>query len=257
MSSKLKFCANLTTMYTKETTNLLERYSLAQQSGFQAVECAFPYAFTKEELVKVQTDSGLEQILLNTDPGTSLGFAALVNQEQKFMESLQKSIQYCQAVKCQKLHIMSGKITENVTASTQVLKDNLKKALPLLEKAGIVGLIEPINPYWVPNYFLNDFDLAADIINEINHPNLKLMLDVFHLQYLKGNLSNNIPKVRFLLISQSSTISGVSYFSFYRSPGMYKLLKCQRGMNRTRKVKKTTNTSCGFLNRKDTRVGSA
>lgn len=182
-------------MYTKETPNLLERYSLAQKSGFQAVECAFPYAFTPEELVKVQVDSGLEQILLNTDPGTCLGFAALVNHEQKFMESLHKSIEYCQAVKCQRLHIMSGKMTENVTASTQVLKDNLKKALPLLEKAGIIGLIEPINPYWVPDYFLNDFDLAADIIKEINHPNLKLMLDVFHLQYLKGNLSNNIPKL--------------------------------------------------------------
>ena len=213
MSSKLKFCANLTTMYTKETPNLLERYSLAQKSGFQAVECAFPYAFTPEELVKVQVDSGLEQILLNTDPGTCLGFAALVNHEQKFMESLHKSIEYCQAVKCQRLHIMSGKMTENVTASTQVLKDNLKKALPLLEKAGIIGLIEPINPYWVPDYFLNDFDLAADIIKEINHPNLKLMLDVFHLQYLKGNLSNNIPKVRLSCLSGNPQLFPECYFS--------------------------------------------
>ena len=184
-------------MYTKETTNLLERYSLAKQSGFQAAECAFPYAFTKEELAKVQSEAGLQQILLNTDPGASLGFAALVNHEQKFMDSLQKSIDYCQAVNCQKLHIMSGKVTDDVQASIQVLKDNLKKAAPLLQKAGIVGLIEPINPYWVPNYFLNDFDIAEEIIKEINHPNLKLMLDIFHLQYLKGNLSNNIPKVNF------------------------------------------------------------
>ena len=197
MTSKLKFCANLTTMYTKETANLLERYALARKSGFQAVECAFPYAFTKEELGKVQKESGLQQILLNMDPGSTLGFAALVNHEQKFMDSLEKSIEYCQAVNCQRLHIMSGKVTENVKASAQVLKDNLKKAVPLLEKAGIVGLIEPINPYWVPNYFLNDFDLAVDIIKDIDHPNLKLMLDVFHLQYLKGNLSNNIPEVRF------------------------------------------------------------
>ena len=108
---------------------------------------------------------------------------------------------------------MSGKMTENVTASTQVLKDNLKKALPLLEKAGIIGLIEPINPYWVPDYFLNDFDLAADIIKEINHPNLKLMLDVFHLQYLKGNLSNNIPKVRLSCLSGNHQLFPECHFS--------------------------------------------
>ena len=52
-----------------------------------------------------------------------------------------------------------------------------------MEKAGVVGLIEPINPYWVPHYFLNDFDIAQDIITEINHPNIRLMLDIFHLQY--------------------------------------------------------------------------
>ena len=57
-----------------------------------------------------------------------------------------------------------------------------------------MGLIEPINPYWVPHYFLNDFDIAQDIITEINHPNIRLMLDIFHLQYQKGNLSNNIKK---------------------------------------------------------------
>ena len=74
------------------------------------------------------------------------------------------------------------------------MKSNLTIAIPILEKAGVVGLIEPINPYWVPHYFLNDFDIAQDIITEISHPNIRLMLDIFHLQYQKGNLSNNIKK---------------------------------------------------------------
>ena len=50
---------------------------------------------------------------------------------------------------------MSGKISDDVQASEELLMSNLTMALPLLEKAGIVGLIEPINPYWVPNYFLD------------------------------------------------------------------------------------------------------
>ena len=152
MSTKLKFCANLTTMYVKETSSLLERYSLAKSFGFTAVECAFPYDIPIEKLKQAKESNGLEQVLINTFPGSSLGFAALIGKEDAFMSSLEKSIEYCTALNCQRLHIMSGKISEDVLASEEVLKKNLTKALPLLEKAGIIGLIEPINPFWVPNY---------------------------------------------------------------------------------------------------------
>ena len=130
--------------------SLSNRYSLAKSFGFKAVECAFPYDFSIEELKQTKESNGLEQILINTCPGSSLGFGALKGQEDTFMSSLEKSIEYCQGLNCQRLHIMSGKISDNVQASEEVLMKNLTKALPLLEKAGIVGLIEPINPYWVP-----------------------------------------------------------------------------------------------------------
>lgn len=174
---------------------MLERYALAKSSGFRAVECAFPYDFPKEEIAAAKENLGLEQILINTYPGANLGFAALENHQPQFMESLNRSIEYCQALKCSRLHIMSGKVSGDVQGSEEVLKDNLIKALPLLEQAGIVGLIEPINPYWVPNYFLNDFNVGQRLVQEINHPNLMLMLDIFHLQYLLGNLGNNVSKL--------------------------------------------------------------
>ena len=50
---KLKFCANLSMMYAKEASSLLDRYTLARQFGFKGVECAFPYEFSKEDLKRV------------------------------------------------------------------------------------------------------------------------------------------------------------------------------------------------------------
>ena len=50
---KLKFCANLSMMYAKEAPSLLDRYTLAKSFGFKGVECAFPYEFSKEDLIKV------------------------------------------------------------------------------------------------------------------------------------------------------------------------------------------------------------
>ena len=60
-----------------------------------------------------------------------------------------------------RLHIMSG--LSNCTdglANEDTLRKNLAVAIPLLEEAKVVGLIEPINPYSVPEYFLNSFELG-------------------------------------------------------------------------------------------------
>ena len=106
---KLRFCANLSMMYVKESQSLLDRYTYARSYGFKGVECAFPYEHSKEDLIKAKTDD-LEQVLINADPGSSLGYAALVGQENNFMKSLEKSLDYCVALKCKRLHIMSGRI---------------------------------------------------------------------------------------------------------------------------------------------------
>ena len=140
-SSKLKFCANLTTMYVKESSSMLDRYSMAKDFGFKAVECAFPYDIDKNELKTVKEELGLEQILINTDPGTSLGFAALVGQEDNFMKSLEKAISYCQALDCKRLHIMSGKTLAKSEASEDVLINNLTKVISHRKKIPILGMI--------------------------------------------------------------------------------------------------------------------
>ena len=106
---KLKFCANLSMMYAKEATSLLDRYTCARSYGFKGVECAFPYEFSKEDLIKAKTDD-LEQVLINADPGSSLGYAALVGQEDNFMKSLEKSLDYCVALKCKRLPLKSTTI---------------------------------------------------------------------------------------------------------------------------------------------------
>ena len=60
---------------------------------------------------------------------------------------------------------MSGKPVES--GSLDVLKRNLRSALPILEQNGIVGLIEPINKYSVPGYFLNDFEIGNRYVRNI------------------------------------------------------------------------------------------
>lgn len=193
--SSLKFCANLNFMFT-ETPNLLERYSLAKKAGFQAVEVGFPYIHSSEELVKAKEDAGLKQVLINVfvgDPSKGeLGFAAIPGQEAAFQSSVLRAVDYAKALDCKLIHVMSGAVQNPSTSNHEVYEKNLRWAAQVFEKDKIIGLIEPINQRSVPNYYMSSYVAAVDLIKKINSPNLKIMLDVFHLQQLHGNLTSNI-----------------------------------------------------------------
>lgn len=189
----LKFCANLSFMY-QETNNLLERYSLAAKSGFTSVECAFPYTYTLEEVLEAKTNANVKQILINTPRGKSngIGFAAVPDMEDEFQTSINLAIRYADTLNCSKIHVMAGTVTQPTEANHKVYEKNLTYVAQIFEKKGIIGLIEPINKYSAPGYYLNSYDRAVNVLNKINSPNLKLQLDIFHLQQIKGDLTNNI-----------------------------------------------------------------
>lgn len=53
---------------------------------------------------------------------------------------------------------MAGKLeTESTPANDLAYEQNLMYAANILEKEGIMGVIEPINPYSVPGYYMNNY----------------------------------------------------------------------------------------------------
>jgi len=193
-----KFCANLSFMFT-ESSSLLERYQLASELGFHAVECAFPYEYSLNDVVQAKTKANVDQILINTYPGDEgqLGFAATPGKESAFRDSLDKTISYATALGCNMIHIMAGKILPGIVDAgmADVYEDNLRYAANLLESKGMMGVIEPISRDAVPNYYMNSYENALKIVKKLNSKSLKLQLDVFHLQLLKGNLTRNITEL--------------------------------------------------------------
>lgn len=189
----LKFCANLSFMY-QEANCLLERYSLAANSGFSSVECAFPYSDTLEKVVKAKTDANVQQILINAPKGEAheLGFAAIPSMEDRFCSSIDLAVSYANALNCSKIHVMAGLVAQPTEVNHEAYEKNLTYAAQVFETKGIIGLIEPINKYSAPGYYLNSYEQAIEVLNKINSPNLKLQLDIFHLQQIKGDLTNNI-----------------------------------------------------------------
>lgn len=65
---------------------------------------------------------------------------------------------------------MAGKINgEQTKDNDDAYESNLRFAVELLEKENILGLIEPINSYSVPNYYMNSYEKGKS----------SLFLDIF------------------------------------------------------------------------------
>lgn len=137
-------------------------------------------------------------MLINSFPGDvakgNYGFAARPHYEAEFRSSMDVTLKYAKALDCERVHIIAGR--ENKVIQDDVLEgtyeDNLTYAAELLGPEGVTCLIEPQCSATSPNYFLNTFDKALKYIKKVNNPSLKLQLDIFHLQMICGNLTENI-----------------------------------------------------------------
>lgn len=68
---------------------------------------------------------------------------------------------------------MSGTVEKETPENLKVLEENLKTAVGLLQQNEIIGLIEPINNYSVPKYFLNNYDKGNFMIVIHFQPSIK------------------------------------------------------------------------------------
>lgn len=206
----LKLAANISTMF--KDGDISSRYELARELGFKAVECQFPYDVPMEKLRSRKLDCNVEHVLINSYPGKlstgELGFAAKPGCEAEFLSSLETTIKYAKALDCKKVHVMAGVMSKDRDkAMEETYIKNLQKAAEMLEKENIIGVIEPLCKQVKPYYFLDSYKEGARFVAQVNHSNMRLLLDVFHLQMLSGNLTNTIrelfPLVGHIQISQA------------------------------------------------------
>ncbi|XP_013407464.1 putative hydroxypyruvate isomerase [Lingula anatina] len=193
----LKFAANISMLF-QEIEGLENRYKAAKEAGFKAVECTFPYEVAADKLAEAKEAAGIEHVLINAWPGDlkggDIGIAAISSRRSEFKEKLETSIQYAKALGCKRMHVMAGRQTQFIdTAMKDVYLENIGYAAERLQKEGILCLIEAVNSkISLPGYFMDNYEKAVECIKNVNHPNLKLQLDIFHLQIMHGNLTGMI-----------------------------------------------------------------
>lgn len=196
----MKVAANLSMMFLEFP--LLQRYENASKLGFKLIELPFPYTIPAKILKDEADKNGLKHVLINAPIGNvengEKGLASNPNKIQEFYESINLAIEYATILQVKKIHIMAGLMDSEIDKEKmeKIYIKNLIFANEKLKNEGIELLIEPINSYTIPNYFLNSFDDGIRILEKINSENVKLLFDVFHIQQIHGQLTSLLKKYK-------------------------------------------------------------
>lgn len=193
-----QFAANLTMLFTE--LPFMQRFEAAAKAGFKAVEYLFPYPYAKEELAAALKANGLKQVLHNLPAGDwdagERGIGCHPGRVNEFREGVTRAIDYAQALECPQVNCLLGKVPAGVSAQDAhaTAVSNLRYAAEKLRAANIRLLIEPINTFDIPGFFLTRTDQALRILDEVDSGNLFVQYDIYHAQRMEGELANTISK---------------------------------------------------------------
>jgi hydroxypyruvate isomerase len=191
-----RFAANLSMLFTESP--LPERVERAAAAGFRGVEMLFPYEEDVDGLAATLRATGLEQVLFNLPAGDfakgDRGYANDPSRRAEFREGVALALEIAANLGCRRLNCLVGLALANVEPELQwaTVAENLVYAADAAAKAGVLQVVEPLNPYDAPGFLLATASRGFALVEEIGHPNLKLQYDIYHAQRTEGNLAATI-----------------------------------------------------------------
>jgi hydroxypyruvate isomerase len=193
-----RFAANLTMLFTEHP--FLDRFEHAAKAGFKAVEFLFPYAWPAQEIRARLDAHGLQLVLHNLPAGDwdagERGIACLPGRTDEFRRGVARAIEYAQVLGVGQLNCLAGKAPADVADGVlrKTFVDNLRFAAAELQAASLKLLIEPINTFDIPGFYLRGTAQALSILDEVGAANAFVQYDVYHMQRMEGELAATMQK---------------------------------------------------------------
>jgi hydroxypyruvate isomerase len=188
-----RFAANLSMLFTE--VPFLGRFDAAARAGFKAVEVQFPYEAPAAAIRERLVANGLTMVLHNLPAGDwaagDRGLACNPARQAEFRAGVPRAIEYATTLGVPQLNCLAGKPGAGVDEATthRTFVDNVRFAAAECRKAGLRLVMEPINNYDVPGFWLNKTAKALAVIEEAGADNLFVQYDIYHAQRYEGELA--------------------------------------------------------------------
>lgn len=193
-----RFAANLSMMFCE--LPFLERFAVAADAGFDSVEFQSPYEFPAEGIAEQLGKHSLQCAMFNLPSGNwsggERGITCIPGREEEFRAAVASGIAYATRLKTSRMHAVAG-IAPACFSPADVHRTyiaNLRYASAECARHGITLLIEAINIRDIPGFFLNTQDQAYRVIQEAGAANLKMQMDLYHMQIMEGDLETKLRK---------------------------------------------------------------
>jgi hydroxypyruvate isomerase len=164
----------------------------------------------------------------------------------RFLEDIKRAVELHRVMGNECATVTSGLSVPHLTFEQQTKNsvEALKRAAELVEKTKMVLVLEPLN-HKVDHagYFVVYSEHAGEIIGAVNHPQVKILFDMYHQQISEGNLINHIDMYYDLIgYFQSGDVPGrkepytgeINYQNVFRhihSKGYKGLIGLEHGMS--------------------------
>jgi hydroxypyruvate isomerase len=194
----LRFAANVSMLFTEAP--FLDRFALAARAGFAAVECQFPYEAPAAEIRARLDDLGLAMVLHNLPAGDwaagDRGLACLPQRVDEFRAGVPRAIACAQALGVTQVNCLAGIAPRNEDAESlrRTFVDNLRFAARAFAAEGLKLLVEPINTFDMPGFFVHRTAQCVELLDDVGEPNVFVQYDAYHMQRMEGELAGTIAK---------------------------------------------------------------
>lgn len=206
-----KFAANLTMLFNEVA--FLDRFEASARAGFRGIEFLFPYAFHADQIADRLNRFQLDLVLHNLPAGKweagERGIACHPDRIAEFQDGVGEAIRYAKVLGVRQLNCLVGILPAQVRPeqASEVLVENLRFAANALAAEKIDLLIEPINTFDIPGFFLSGTRQGLDLIAQVNAPNLFLQYDIYHMQRMEGEiaatLKAHLPSIRHVQLADN------------------------------------------------------
>ncbi|MGI6175817.1 MAG: TIM barrel protein [Christensenellales bacterium] len=173
-----------------------KRFEAVKKAGFEYVEF---WSWVNKDIPlvkKLLKDNELKLASMSGDNDYSMIVPA---HKEKFLEYLKRSIEISKELGCEHLVMHSNAIDENgqMADTAQEYSDTTKiaaatlamaEAAKLAEDAEILLVIEAINLFTKPGYYMYTTQQTGDLARAIDSKNVKILYDTWHMQQMEGNM---------------------------------------------------------------------
>jgi hydroxypyruvate isomerase len=173
-----------------------ERLEKIAEAGYHAVELVGEYKNWSEDDFRRCNKKRTElEINVDTTAGLKHGVGNPRDREA-FLAEVRATLLIMEKLECPALIVMSGNVAPDLAPEAQHAScvEGLKRAAELVEGKGVTLLLENIDLEENPHYYMWSVPEAFKIIEEVNHPRVKFLYDLYHAQISGGNLIANLQR---------------------------------------------------------------